>query len=238
MLHEEEFRKFLKRKGKKPDVVDRNVQAVKKFHSYLKEERKKKLDETTSEDIIEYVKAIEKDKKQSAKGSLYVLMNYFRFIDDEKLLSVTIDLREERTKKSRRIFPIREFLNINPSYVTKLGEIGIKNVEQMLEKGKTVKQRKALSEQLGIPEGRILELVQLSDITRMGYVKAKLSRLYHDSGLVSPLKVAKFKPEELYMHFKKFVEETGWDGMIPNPKDLVWNVKSAKSLKQIVEYDE
>ncbi|MHA1552050.1 MAG: DUF4332 domain-containing protein, partial [Candidatus Heimdallarchaeaceae archaeon] len=133
---------------------------------------------------------------------------------------------------------IREFLNINPSYVTKLGEIGIKNVEQMLEKGKTVKQRKALSEQLGIPEGRILELVQLSDITRMGYVKAKLSRLYHDSGLVSPLKVAKFKPEELYMHFKKFVEETGWDGMIPNPKDLVWNVKSAKSLKQIVEYDE
>ncbi|GAH31353.1 unnamed protein product, partial [marine sediment metagenome] len=173
----------------------RNVLAMRKFLSYLKEERKKKLDEITSEDILAYVETIEKDKKQSAKGSLYVLMNYFKFIEDEKLLSVTIDLREERTKKSRRIFPIREFLNINPNYVKKLGEIGIKNVEQMLEKGKTVKQRKALSEQLGIPEGRILELVQLSDITRMGYVKAKLSRLYHDSGLVSPLKVAKFKPE-------------------------------------------
>ncbi|MCK4972870.1 MAG: DUF4332 domain-containing protein [Candidatus Heimdallarchaeota archaeon] len=236
MLQEEDFRKFLKRKGKKPDVVERNVLAVKKFRSYLFEERKKKLDEATSEDIIVYVETIEKEKKQSAKGSLYVLMNYFNFINDETLLSVTRDLREERTKKSRTIFPIREFLNINPSYVKKLEEIGIKNVEQMLHSGKTVKQRKALSEQLAIPKEKILELVQLSDITRMGYVKTKLSRLYYDSGLDSPLKVAKFEPEELYKHFKKFIEETGWDGMIPNPKDLVWNIKNAKSLKQIVEY--
>ena len=237
MLQEEDFRKFLKRKGKKPDVVDRNVLAVKKFRSYLLEERKKKLDDATSDDIIAFVETIEKDKKQSAKGSLYVLTNYFKFIDDEKLLHVTINLREERTKKSRRIFPIREFLNINPSYVIKLGEIGIKNVEQMLELGKTVKQREVLSKQLGIPEEKILELVQLSDITRMGYVKVKLSRLYYDSGLDSPLKVAKFEPDELYMHFKKFVEETGWAGMIPNLQDLVGNVKNAKNLKKIVEYE-
>lgn len=108
----------------------------------------------------------------------------------------------------------------------------------MLDSGKTVIQRKALSEQLAIPKEKILELVQLSDITRMGYVKAKLSRLYHDSGLDSPLKVAKFEPEELYKHFKKFVEETGWDVMIPNLKDLVWNIKNAKSLKQMVENEE
>ena len=81
----------------------------------------------------------------------------------------------------------------------------------------------------------MIKLVKLSDITRMGYIKTKLSRLYYDSGLDSPMKVAKFEPDELYKHFKKFVEETGWDGMIPNHADLVNNVKGARSLKKVVE---
>ena len=234
-LQEEDFKKFLKRKGKKAEVVDRNVSAVKRFASFLLDERNKKLEEADKEDITAYVELIEKIQKKSAKGSLYVLMNYFRFIANEKLLSFTRTLREERTKKTRRVFPIKEFLDVNPTHIKKLAEVGIKNVEQMLESGKTIKQRRELSKQLEIPEEAILELVKLSDIARMGYIKIKLSRLYYNSGLDSPLKVAKFEPDELYEHFKKFVEETGWGGMVPNPSDLVNNVKAARSLKKIVE---
>ena len=178
---------------------------------------------------------IEKVKKQSAKGYLYVLMNYFRFRENEELLRFSGKLREERTKKSRRIFPIKEFLDINPQHIKKLAEIGIKNVEQMLEAGKKKQQRKELSDLLGIPEEAILELVKLSDITRMGYIKTKLSRLYYNSGLDSPEKVAKFEPDELYEHFKKYVKESGWDGMVPNLADLVNNIKGARSLKKVVE---
>ncbi|MCG3220219.1 MAG: hypothetical protein H7641_02465, partial [Candidatus Heimdallarchaeota archaeon] len=49
-MKEEEFRKHLKRKGKKPDVIDRNVLAVKKFIYFLKDERGKELDEVNSDD--------------------------------------------------------------------------------------------------------------------------------------------------------------------------------------------
>ena len=234
-MEEEEFRKYLKKKGKRLDVIERNVKAVKEFISFLKEEKKKKLEDVKTEDITSYVTFIEKVKKQSAKGSLYVLMNYFRFVENDVLLKHSAKLREERTKKTRRIFPIKEFLNIDPDYIKKLSEVGIKNVEQMLESGKTIKQRIELSKQLEIPEEVILELVKLSDITRMGYIKKKLSRLYYDSGLDSPMKVAKFEPDMLYNHFKKFVEETGWDGMVPNPSDLVSNIKSARSLRKVVE---
>ena len=234
-MKEEEFRKHLKRKTKKPDVIERNVLAVKKFVAYLEEEKGKTLDEVNSDDITAYVEMIEKVKKKSAKGHLYVLMNYFRFRENEELLRFTGKLREERTKKSRRIFPIKEFLDINPQHIKKLAEIGIKNVEQMLEAGKKKQQRKELSDQLGIPEEAILELVKLSDITRMGYIKTKLSRLYYNSGLDSPEKVAKFEPDELYEHFKKYVKESGWDGMVPNLADLVNNIKGARSLKKVVE---
>jgi len=108
-LNEEEFRKFLRKKGKKLDVVDRNVKAVNAFVAFLKEVRKTSLDAVTKEDIEAYVEILESEKK-SAKGSLYVLMNYFRYIGNTELLKAAGQLRESRTKKSRRVFPLREFL--------------------------------------------------------------------------------------------------------------------------------
>ena len=233
-MNEDEFRKFLKRKGKKEEVVERNILAVNKFIDFLEKERNKKLADTSTEDIKYYVEKIE-ESKQSAKGVLYVLMNFFRFAENKELLLCAATLREERTKKARRIFPIKEFLNINQEYIKKLASKGIKNVEQMLDVGITKKQREELSRELDIPEEAILELVKLSDLTRLGYVKAKLSRLYYDAGLDSPLKVAKFEPDELHKFFTEFVSETGWDGMIPNPKDLIGNVANARKLKKIVE---
>ncbi len=233
-MNEEEFRKHLKRRGKKPAVVDRNVRVLKGFISYLLEKRGKDIDSGTTDDIDAFVAEIESEKR-SAKGYLYVLMNYFRFLGNEDLLHHTQTLREERTKQTRRIFPIKEFLNINQDHVKKLASIGIQNVEQMLDKGRTQKQREHLSKQLGIPEEAILELVKLSDITRIGYVKKKLSRLYYDAGLDSPAKIAEFEPKQLHEFFVKFVESSGWDGMVPNPKDLVNNIRSARKLSKIVE---
>ena len=233
-MDEEGFRKYLKRKGKKPDVVNRNVESVKYFASFLQNERDKKLVDTVKEDIDSYVSLIEEEKK-SAKGSLYTLMNYFHFLEDKVMLEHAKALRNERMKKTRRIFPIKEFLRVDQEAVKKLATIGIRNVEQMLEKGKTKKQREELSKQLDVPEESILKLVKLSDITRLGYVKKKLSRLYYEAGLDSPAKIAAFEPKELHEFFTKFVEETGWDGMIPNPSDLVHNVKSARQLSKVVE---
>jgi len=233
-MNEDEFRKFLKRKGKKEEVVVRNILAVRKFISFLQNNRGKDLAAVTKEDIEAYVMEIE-SKKISAKGPLYVLMNFFRFQGNNDLLNFTRTQREERTKKTRKIFPIKEFLKINQEHVKKLAIIGIKNVEQMLENGKTKKQREELSKQLAIPEESILELVKLSDITRLGYVRKKLSRLYYEAGLDSPVKVAAFEPKELHQFFTKFVEESGWDGMIPNPSDLVSNIKNARQLSKVVE---
>ena len=228
------FKVFLKKKGKKQNVVDRNTKTIKVLTDYLRKERNKKLEEITKDDIEHYVEKIEHNK-QSAKGTLYVLMNYFKFTQNNELLTYTGSLRAERTKKSKRIFPIREFLDINPQYIEKLEKINIKNVKDMLDKGKTKKQREKLATQLDIPEESILELVKLSDLTRLGYVKAKLTRLYYNSGLDSPQKIAEFEPDELHSFFVKFVEETNWNGMVPNPRDLINNIASAKVLEILIE---
>jgi len=235
-LDEEEFRLFLKRKGKKPDVVERNILSISKFESFLIKRQNKQLDDKILVDDLEsYVSMIEDEKNASAKGPLYVLMNYFRFLDNNALYQATRKLREERTKKSRRIFLLKDFLDVDLKVVKKLASIGITNVEEMLEAGAKKKQRIDLVRRLEIPEEKILELVKLSDITRIGYVKRKLARLYYNAGLDSPEKIAKFEPEELHAFFVKFVEESNWDGMVPNPMDLVNNIKSARKTTPIVE---
>ena len=234
-LKEAEFKEFLKKKGKKESVIVRNINGVKQFSNFLKEKRNKDLVNANHEDIEAYVELIEKEKKGSAKGYLYVLMNYYKFTGEKELLKYTARLREERTKQSRRIFPLKEFYQVNQEYVGKLASIGIKDVEQMLDAGKTIKQRENLSKQLNIPESAILELVELSDITRIGNVKSKLACLYHKAGFDTPTKIADYKAEDLYEHFKTYIKNSGWDGMVPNLADLKNNIKSAKTLKEVVE---
>ena len=228
------FEKFLKRKGKKQHVVESNITSVKRFCDYLQKERNKVLEEVDTEDIKAYVEKIEREQK-SAKGQIYALMNFFNFSKNDELFQCVRVLRAERTKKVKNVFPLKKFLDINQEHVKKLSDVGIKNVEQMLAAGKTKNQRKQLAIEQDIPEEAILELVKLSDLTRLGYVKAKLSRLYYNSGLDSPQKIAKFEPNELHAFFVKFVKESGWDGMVPNPKDLITNVNSARRLEKVVE---
>jgi hypothetical protein len=233
-MNEEAFALFLKRKGKKQHVIKRNLEAVVRFSEYLQAERGKSLENAAVKDIEAYVKKME-DEKKSAKGPLYALMNYFAFTKYDGLLDCARLLRKERTHKTRRMFLIKNFLDIDPEHVKKLADMGIKHVEHMLEAGKAKSQRAQLAQQLDIPEAAILELVKLSDLTRLGYVKAKLSRLYYNAGLDSPQKIAQFEPDELHAFFEKFVKDSGWDGMVPNPKDLVHNIESARTLKPVVE---
>ena len=62
-MNEEAFRKFLKKKGKKSEVVDRNVISVRRFITFLQKERNKELFDTTNDDIDKYVARIESEKK-------------------------------------------------------------------------------------------------------------------------------------------------------------------------------
>ena len=235
-MNENEFKLFLKKSGKKEDVIERNIKGIKKFEIFCQNQEKKDLTEVTTNDIEAFIDWLEKEEQISAKGYLYVLMNYFKFTANKSLLAFASKLREKRTEKSRRIFPLKEFIGVNPAHIEKLATIGIKNVDQMLIAGKTKVKREELANKTGIPFESILDLVKLSDITRAGYIKAKLARLYCNAGIYSPSILASYKPEQLQEHFRKYIEETGWDGVVPFLTDLKNNIANAKKMKDVVEY--
>jgi hypothetical protein len=114
--------------------------------------------------------------------------------------------------------------------------VGIVTVEHMLAAAKTPKARKQLSKQAGVPLPMILELVKLSDLSRLGAIKSVRARLYYDAGLDTPDKFVHWEPDALQQMLIEFVERTGFDGIAPLPKELRNAIARAQQLSKAVQY--
>jgi hypothetical protein len=233
-MNEPEFRKYLKRGGRSASVIERCVRQQAEFQAYLDEVYPgTSVDEATPEMLENYVSWVESEPKTSAKNHLWALRYYFDFIHADEMKSLAGELRQERIK--RKPFQIKKFRGLNPEQVEKLAAEGIENVKQMVAAGKTPAQREALSKRTGIPLDAILELVKLSDLARLGGVRSIRARLYHDAGL-TPAVIATWEPDELREMLLAWVDETGFDGIAPLPKEARNLVREARRIPKIVEY--
>jgi hypothetical protein len=161
---------------------------------------------------------------------------YYRFAGNETLARFAGAIREAETAKTRKVFRLRDFRGVSLDDVARLEAIGIVTVEHMLAAGKTPQARQQLAERTGISPQTVLELVKLSDLSRLGAVKAVRARLYYDAGLDTPDKFTRWEPEGLRRMLVAFVERSGFDGIPPLPKELRNAVETARKLPKAVEY--
>jgi len=136
--------------------------------------------------------------------------------------------------KTQNPFLLKKFRGVNPEYIAKLEEIGIKNAGQILIAGQTPEKRKSLAKKAGIPEEAILELVKLSDLARLPGVKGIRARLYYDAGVDCVEKLAAWEPDALLRMMAGFVERTGFEGIAPLPKEVGSTIANARELPAIV----
>ena len=90
--------------------------------------------------------------------------------------------------------------------IRKLEAIGIKDVNQMLEAGRTSELRATLANENNIPEEVVLELVKLSDLARIPGIKGIRARLYHDAGIDSIRKLSAMQSDDLLHICRDFVQ--------------------------------
>jgi hypothetical protein len=234
-VNEEGFRKFLKRGGRSPSAVKLATAYVTEFEQYLQEQRGRKgLDEACPEDLEAFVSWFEEERNESAKLYLWGIRYYYEYTSNKEMHERARELRGKRIEQAS--FALKEFRGVSPEHVKKLANIGIRNVKQMLEAGRTRDKRKELSAKTGAPAEAILELVKLSDLARIQGVKSIRARLYYDAGVDTIEKLVKWDPKELRAMLIKFVEKTGFEGIAPLPKEAESTIGEAKKLSRIVEY--
>jgi hypothetical protein len=230
------FKPYLIKGGRSQNAIDRCVNYITDFEQHLINNRHgKSLVDSDDEDLMHFVIFLEQDQKMSAKGHLWALIYYYDYVSNYELRDFAKRLRSERIV--RKPFTLKEFRDVNQDNVEKFKEVGIINVNQMLEAGKTPQDRKKLSEKTGVPESEILEFVKLSDLARIPGIKGVRARLYYDVGIDTVDQLGTWDPEELRKKVVEYVEESGFDGIPTLPAEARSAVEKARKLPSIVEYE-
>ncbi|MGD2039320.1 MAG: DUF4332 domain-containing protein [Anaerolineae bacterium] len=234
-MNEEEFAQFLKRGGRSERARQRVLRRLAEYEQYLRHERcVSGLEESSAEDLEAFVVWLEREGKTSANSHLWAIKYGYEYVGNEELYDLARILREQRIQ--RKPFGLKGFMDVRPEHVDRLAELGIHNVQQMLQAGRTPDARQQLAGDTGLPSETISELVKLSDLSRIPGIKGIRARLYHDAGVDTVEKMAAWNPQELRAMLVKFVERTGFEGIAPLPAEIRFSINTAQGLEPMVEY--
>lgn len=236
-MDEQIFQQFLRKRGKKAHVVVELIAQVRQFETYLAEGKNKELGTAVPQDLFDYAAALNARQPGSSGKSVRGLTLYYHFTGQTDLAETAHHIREQVTAKTRRVFPLKEFRGVDPDCLAKLAACGIVDVQQMLAAGATPTARQQLAEATAVSPQTVLELVKLSDLARLGGLKGIRARLYYDAGADTVAKIAAWEPEPLRQMLADFVTRTGFDGIVPLPKEVQNAVHSARRLPDAVQYD-
>jgi hypothetical protein len=233
-VNEEAFRAFLRRGGRSESAAARCLRATQEFATYLQEQRGgRSLEDAEAEDLRAFVAWVEREPKSSAKGHLWALRYYFQFSGEIEMERLAGRLRGERI--TTKPAALKDFLGVDPADLAALAAEGIHHAGHMMAAGRTAADRETLSERTGVPLDRILELVKLSDLSRLRGVRGIRARLYVDAGIDTVAKMAEWEPEALRRKIVEFVERTGFEGVPTLPAEARATVAEARRLPQVIE---
>jgi hypothetical protein len=234
-MDREGFRKFLKKTGRKEHVIKKLITHVEMFEQYLAENSKIKLDNARKKEIMAYVNSMAQNQVKKKVRGLALYYKFTGMVSPEKALH---EIREKEIAGTRKTLKLGEFRDVQPEIIVKLKDIGIVTVEHMLTEGNTPERRRRLAKQTGISQEYILELVKLSDLSRLWAVKSVRARLYYNAGIDTPQKFAEWEPEALRQMLIKYIKRSGFDGIAPLPKELRFTIDMARKLPEAVQYQD
>ena len=213
--------------------IDSYTRRVKRFEEYLKDnEAGKSISDLTIEDMKKFA-IWSKNNDINAYLELWGIREYLRFLNKEELAySASFVMQMIQLEK----FKLKDFMTANQEYANKLAEIGVKTASQLLEVGKTIKERKILAEKSGIPEDAVLKFVKLANLARAPGHMRKRACLYYESGLDTFDRIANQNPKAMIEFLTEFITKTGFNGSPPLLGDARSSVENSKRISRIIEY--
>jgi len=230
-MDKEKFIQYLLKKKKSQRTISDYTDYVAQYEKYLHKQGKS-LENTDKKDLHDFQAWGEKNDIKINRF-LWGIKEYFEFIQKRDIqLEADILIGERYHSK----FKLRDFVGVNSNTVKKLAIEGIVYAKEMVFAGRTKQNRLELSVKTGIPFDEILELVKLSDQSRIGGHKKIRARLYHEAGLDTIDIMAELEPDKLRKILVDYIEKTGFNGIPPTPGEAKHTVTMARHIKRIVQY--
>ena len=236
------FHTWLKKQGRTEEVAERVIRLVAVYSDFLNSQTEYTLNTANPTNLEAFVKYLESSDQlpthdgihPNAKSYLWALRYYYQYSNNQEMELYSARLREARIK--RKPFRLRDFRGVDPKQVSALEAVGIKHTGQILQAGKTAEKRRTLAKEVGIPLDLLTELVKLSDLARIPGMKGIRARLYYNAGVDTLHKLSGWDPRELHLMLADFVERTNFEGIAPQPAEVLYSITTAQNLPRLVEY--
>ncbi len=131
---------------------------------------------------------------------------------------------------------IEDIEGIGPAYGEKLRAAGCKNVDDLLEAGKTPAARKALAEKTGISDAQVLKWVNMADLFRVKGVAGQFAELLECAGVDTVRELSTRNADNLAAKMAEVNAEKKLCKTTPNTDTVAGWVQQAKDLPRAVEY--
>lgn len=125
---------------------------------------------------------------------------------------------------------------IGEKYATKLREVGVRSVEDLLNKGAAPAGRKELATKAGVKPELILEWVNHADLFRIKGVGSEYADLLEAAGVDTVKELAQRSATNLYKKLDEVNQKKNLVRRLPTEKQVGDWVSQAKSLKRIITY--
>jgi predicted flap endonuclease-1-like 5' DNA nuclease len=121
-------------------------------------------------------------------------------------------------------------------HATELRRGGVESISSLLKKGANRKGREEMAGETGLSEVLILKWVNRADLYRVKGVGGQYSDLLEQSGVDTVMELAQRNPKNLHHTLVETNERCHLVRKVPTEGQVKAWVKSAKSLKRVVEY--
>jgi hypothetical protein len=145
-------------------------------------------------------------------------------------------LRREANSHVPKPVNLGDFPGVDPEHIKKLAAVGIKHSKHLFERAMSRGDRAALSGQVDVPSGDLLELVKLSDLARVSGVGPVFARIMLDAGIDSLEKLANSSADATFERFVAVNKEKQYTGARFTVKDVQYCIRMANELPKVVEY--
>ncbi len=133
-------------------------------------------------------------------------------------------------------YKIEEIEGIGPAYGEKLGAVGIKTTDDLLDKCASPAGRKAMAEKTGLKESQILKWANMADLMRIKGVGEEFSELLEAAGVDTVKELKRRNPENLAAKMKEVNEEKKLTRAVPSLNEVTRWVEQAKSMDPKLTY--
>lgn len=118
----------------------------------------------------------------------------------------------------------------------RLTEAGITHTKQLFERARTRTNRSALQAQTGIDAAAMRELIELTDLSRIGWVGPIGVRLFHQAGAHTADILASFDPDTFYARMSEVNRERQYTRAVITRRDVGLIIDIAKKMPDVIEY--